>query len=159
MTAFLTIIIVLFIAVAIWQMVKIFDLAQVGSSNNQVANDKDNTINGYLMMGFLVFIYAITIASFWYLGDLPLMSNSASEHGPQLDNLMIISMVLIFIVQTITQFLLHYFAFKYKGEKGRKALFYADNNLLEAIWTIIPVIVLAGLIIYGSVYLVIYYEC
>ncbi|RKE99081.1 cytochrome c oxidase subunit II [Ichthyenterobacterium magnum] len=149
MTAFLTIIIVLFIAVAIWQMVKIFDLAQVGSSNTQVANDKDNTINGYLMMGFLVFIYAITIASFWYLGDLPLMSNSASAHGPQLDNLMIISMVLIFIVQTITQFLLHYFAFKYKGEKGRKALFYADNNLLEAIWTIIPVIVLAGLIIYG----------
>ena len=66
-----------------------------------------------------------------------------------LDNLMIISMIVIFIVQTITQFLLHYFAFKYKGEKGRKALFYADNNKLEVIWTIIPVIVLAGLIIYG----------
>ena len=150
MTAFLTLIIVLFIAVAIWQMVKIFDLAQVGSdSNDQVATDKDNKLNGYLMMAFLVFIYAITIASFWYLGDLPLMSNSASEHGPQLDNLMIISMVLIFIVQTFTQFLLHYFAYKYKGEKGRKALFYADNNTLEAIWTFIPVVVLAGLIIYG----------
>jgi cytochrome c oxidase subunit 2 len=77
------------------------------------------------------------------------MSNSASEHGQELDNLMIISMVIIFIVQTITQFLLHYFAYKYKGEKGKKALFYADNNTLEAIWTIIPVIVLAGLIIYG----------
>ncbi|WP_084205857.1 cytochrome c oxidase subunit II [Psychroserpens mesophilus] len=150
MTAFLTLIIVLFIAVAIWQMVKIFDLAQVGSdSNDQVATDKDNKLNGYLMMGFLVFIYAITIASFWYLGDLPLMSNSASEHGPQIDNLMIISMVVIFIVQTFTQFLLHYFAYKYKGEKGRKALFYADNNTLEAIWTFIPVVVLAGLIIYG----------
>jgi cytochrome c oxidase subunit 2 len=58
-------------------------------------------------------------------------------------------MIIIFIVQTITQFLLHYFAFKYKGEKGRKALFYADNDKLEFIWTIIPVIVLAGLIIYG----------
>ena len=58
-------------------------------------------------------------------------------------------MVIIFIVQIVTQFLLHYFAFKYKGEKGKKALFYADNNTLEAIWTIIPVIVLAGLIIYG----------
>jgi cytochrome c oxidase subunit 2 len=130
-------------------MVKIFDLAQVGSNNDQVATDKDNTINAYLMMAFLVFIYAITIASFWYLGDLPLMWNSASEHGPGLDNLMIISMILIFIVQTFTQFLLHYFAYKYKGEKGRKALFYADNNTLEAIWTFIPVVVLAGLIIYG----------
>ncbi|WCO02035.1 cytochrome c oxidase subunit II [Psychroserpens ponticola] len=149
MTAFLTLIIVLFIAVAIWQMVKIFDLSQVGSDNGQVATDKDNTLNGYLMMGFLIFIYAITIASFWYLGDLPLMSNSASEHGPGLDNLMVISMALIFVVQTFTQFLLHYFAYKYKGEKGRKALFYADNNTLEAIWTFIPVVVLAGLIIYG----------
>jgi cytochrome c oxidase subunit 2 len=45
--------------------------------------------------------------------------------------------------------LLHYFAFKYKGEKGRKALFYADNDKLEFIWTIIPVITLAGLIMYG----------
>ena len=149
MTALLTIIIVLFVAVALWQMVKIFDLAQVGTSNSQIADDNDNRLNGYLMMGFLVFIYAITIASFWYLGDLPLTSNSASEHGPGLDNLMIISMIVIFIVQTITQFLLHYFAFKYKGEKGRKALFFADNNTLEFIWTIIPVIVLAGLIIWG----------
>lgn len=149
MTTLLTIVIVLFVAIALWQMVKIFDLAQVGTSNTQIADDKDNKLNGYLMMGFLVFIYAITIASFWYLGDLPLTSNSASAHGPELDNLMITSMIIIFIVQTITQFLLHYFAFKYKGEKGRKALFYADNNTLEFIWTIIPVIVLAGLIIWG----------
>ena len=149
MTALLTIIIILFVAIAMWQMVKIFDLAQVGSSNNQVADDRDNRINGYLMMGFLVFIYVITIVSFIYLGDLPLVSNSASEHGPGIDNLMIVSMIVIFFVQIVTQFLLHYFAYKYKGEKGRKALFYADNNLLEAVWTIIPVIVLAGLIIYG----------
>jgi cytochrome c oxidase subunit 2 len=80
---------------------------------------------------------------------LPLVSNSASEHGPEIDRLMIISMAVIFVVQTITQFLLHYFAYKYKGEKGKKALFYADNDKLEFIWTIIPVIVLAGLIMYG----------
>ncbi len=149
MTALLTIIVLVFILVAIWQMVKIFDLAQAKNENSQVASDKDNTINGYLMMGFLAFIYIITIVCFVLWGDLPLMSNSASEHGPTIDNLMIISMIIIFITQTITQFLLHYFAFKYKGEKGKKALFFADNNKLEAIWTIIPVIVLAGLIIYG----------
>jgi len=101
------------------------------------------------MLGFLAFIYIITIVCFIMLGDLPLMSNSASAHGPTIDNLMIISMIIIFIVQTITQFLLHYFAFKYRGEKGKKALFYADNDKLEFIWTIIPVIVLAGLIISG----------
>ncbi|MGJ8548831.1 cytochrome c oxidase subunit II [Winogradskyella wichelsiae] len=149
MTALFTIIIVLFVAVALWQMVKIFDLAQVGTTDSQIADDQDNKINGYLMMGFLVFIYVMTILCFWFIGDLPLLSNAASEHGSEVDNLMVISMVVIFIVQTITQFLLHYFAFKYKGEKGKKAFFYADNNTLEFIWTIIPVIVLAGLIIYG----------
>ncbi|MFH4964629.1 cytochrome c oxidase subunit II [Gaetbulibacter sp. M235] len=149
MTALLTIIVLVFILVAIWQMVKIFDLAQAKVENSQVANDSDNRMNGYLMMGFLAFIYIITIVCFVKWGNLPLLSNSASEHGPQIDNLMIISLTLIFVVQTITQFLLYYFAFKYKGEKGKKALFFADNNKLEAIWTIIPVIVLAGLIIYG----------
>lgn len=153
MTAFLTIIIVLFVAVAIWQMVKIFDLTQtnpdISGTPAGVATDQDNNINGYLMMGFLIFIYVITIICFVKWGDLPLVSNAASEHGPQLDNLMLISMGVIFFVQTVTQFILYWFAYKYRGEKGKKALFYADNNTLEAIWTIIPVIVLAGLIIYG----------
>ncbi|WP_290699517.1 cytochrome c oxidase subunit II [Lacinutrix sp.] len=151
MTALLSILVLVFILVAIWQMVKIFDLTQgkTAGSDNQVANDQDNKINGYLMLGFLIFIYVITIMCFVMFGDFPLMSNSASEHGPGIDKLMIISMIVIFIVQTITQFLLHYFAFKYRGEKGKKALFYADNNKLEAIWTIIPVIVLAVLIIQG----------
>jgi cytochrome c oxidase subunit 2 len=44
---------------------------------------------------------------------------------------------------------LHYFAFKYRGKKDQKALFFADNNKLEAIWSSIPAIVLAGLILYG----------
>lgn len=149
MTALLTILVLVFITVAIWQMIKIFDLAQVKRDSSQVANDKDNKINGYLMIGFLAFIYIITIICFVKYGDLPLMSNSASEHGPRIDFLMGISMALIFVVQTITQFLLHYFAFKYKGEKGRQALFFADNDKLELIWTGIPIIVLAGLIIYG----------
>ena len=149
MTALLTILILLAITIAIRQMVKIFDLTQTNRDTSQVANDKDNSINGYLMLGFLGFIYFITIISFALWGDLPLVSNSASEHGPEIDRLMIISMAVIFVVQTITQFLLHYFAYKYKGEKGKKALFYADNDKLEFIWTIIPVIVLAGLIMYG----------
>ncbi|MDO6761045.1 cytochrome c oxidase subunit II [Tamlana sp. 2_MG-2023] len=149
MTTLLTIIVLVFILIAIWQMVKIFDLAQAKTENSQVATDKDNTLNGYLMMGFLAFIYIITIVCVVKWGDLPLLSNAASEHGATIDNLMIISLVLIFFVQTITQFLLHYFAFKYKGEKGKQAFFFADNNKLEMIWTIIPVIVLAGLIIYG----------
>nr|MBP6558377.1 cytochrome c oxidase subunit II [Flavobacterium sp.] len=67
----------------------------------------------------------------------------------EVDRLMMISMVLIFFVQTVTQALLHYFAFKYRGKQGQKALYFADNNKLEFIWSVIPAIVLAGLILYG----------
>lgn len=148
MTAVLIIIVLLLVAIAIWQMTKIFELSQFNADNSQIATDKDNKINGYLMFAFLVFIYLLTIFCFWEWGGV-LLGIPASEHGVEIDNLMFISMALIFTVQFITQALLHYFAFKYRGEKGKKALFYADNDRLEFIWTIIPVITLAGLILYG----------
>jgi cytochrome c oxidase subunit 2 len=36
-----------------------------------------------------------------------------------------------------------------EGKKIKKLLYFADNNKLEVIWSIIPAIVLAGLILYG----------
>ena len=151
MTTLLVLIVVVLLAVALWQLTKIFDLTQVGVNVNdtQVANDNDNKVNGYLMFGFLCFIYITTIYCLLYYGKFPLMSDAASAHGPELDNLMMITMVLIFVVQTITQALLHYFAFKYRGRQGQKALYFADSNKLEFIWSIIPAIVLAVLILYG----------
>lgn len=151
MTSLLVIIVLVLLGIAIWQLTKIFHLTQVGTSrrdDSQVANDRDNNVNGYLMFAFLGFIYLITIYSLWKWGHLAL-GTPASEHGPQVDNLMAISLWLIFFVQTITQFLLHYFAFKYRGKEGSVAYYFADNDKLEFIWTIIPVIVLAGLILYG----------
>jgi len=150
MTSFLVFIILVLVGIAVWQLTKIFDLTQIGSSSDdaEIANDKDNSVNGYLMFAFVGFIYVFTIYSLYAWGDL-VLGTPASEHGPDYDNLMYISFAIIFFVQTITQFLLHYFAFKYRGKEGQKALYFADNNKLEAIWTIIPVIVLAGLIMYG----------
>ncbi|UOB19004.1 cytochrome c oxidase subunit II [Abyssalbus ytuae] len=148
MTAFLTIIVLILVFIAIWQMTKIFELSQTAADRSQVANDKDNKLNGYLMFAFLIFIYLLTIVSFWKWGKV-VLGTPASEHGSQYDNLMNISLGLIFFVQIVTQALLHYFAYKYRGEKGKKALFYADNDKLEFIWTIIPVVTLAGLILYG----------
>ena len=151
MTTLLVLIVVVLLAVALWQLTKIFDLTQVGVvvNDSPVATDNDNKVNGYLMFGFLVFIYLTTIWCLVYYGKFPLIGDSASEHGPQLDNLMVITMLLIFIVQTITQALLHYFAFKYRGKQGQQALYFADSNKLEFIWSVIPAIVLAVLILYG----------
>jgi cytochrome c oxidase subunit 2 len=148
MTIALSLTILVLIGISVWQIAKIFELSQSKKENTQVANDNDNRYNGQLMFAFLLFIYGITLYSFWKWGDV-LLPEAASEHGSEYDNLMWISFAIIFFVQTITQALLHYFSYKYHGEKGQKALFYADNDRLEAIWTIIPVITLAGLILYG----------
>ncbi len=150
MTSLLVIIVLVLLSVALWQLTKIFDLTQVGKKkdSSQVANDKDNNLQGYIMFAFLAFIYIFTIYGLLTWGHL-VLSNPASEHGEDVDQLMDITWVLIFTVQAITQVLLHYFAFKYRGKKDQKALYFADNDKLEFIWSVIPAIVLAGLILYG----------
>ena len=148
MTIFLILILLILVTVSIWQVTKILELSQSKEESTQVADDDDNQMQGKLMFAFLIFIYVLTLFSFWRWGDV-LLPDAASDHGPEYDNLMWVTFSVIFFVQTVTQAFLHYFSYKYRGNKSRKAFFYADNNRLEAIWTIIPTIVLAVLILYG----------
>ncbi len=149
MTAFLVVLVIVLFGVALWQMSKIFELSKPKSdTTDEIANDEDNKINGKLMLMFVVFIYVLAFISH-YKWSKVFLPQAASEHGVDIDQLWLISMVLIFVVGIITQWLLHFFAYKYHGRQGQKATFFADNDKLEFIWTIIPVIVLAGLIIYG----------
>jgi len=149
MTAFLVVLVIVLFGVALWQMAKIFELSKPKSdTSDEIANDKDNQVNGKLMLMFVGFIYVLAFISH-YKWSKVFLPQAASEHGVDIDQLWLISMVLIFVVGIVTQWLLHFFAFKYRGRQGQKATFFADNDKLEFIWTIIPVIVLAGLIIYG----------
>ncbi|WP_423819940.1 cytochrome c oxidase subunit II transmembrane domain-containing protein [Salinimicrobium sp. TIG7-5_MAKvit] len=150
MTVFLIIIVVALFAITIWQLSRIFQLSRNTNSidSSEIASDKDNRTQGNLMLAFGIAFYLFMLYNFWNFSDRALPAAS-SEHGADYDNLLLITMAVIMFVQVITQGLLHYFAFKYKGKKGQKALFFADNDKLEFVWTIIPVIVLAGLIIYG----------
>lgn len=151
MTAFLVVLVIILFGITVLQLGKIFNMSksaeELGDSS-EIANLKDNDVNGWLMLGLAIFTYVLLILCFWKWGDV-LLPKSASEHGVETDNLMLISMSLIFIVGFFTLWLLSYFAFKYRGAEDTKALFFADNDKLEFIWTIIPVIVLAALIIYG----------
>jgi len=150
MTVLLSIIAVTLLAISVWQITKIFEISNLGAKkdDSQVASEKDNDLQGKLMFAFLVFIYLVTIYSFVSYTKV-LLPESASEHGYTYDTLLIISFIIIFIVQTVTQALLHYFAYKYRGINGRKASFITHNNKLELVWTVIPAIVLFVLILYG----------
>jgi cytochrome c oxidase subunit 2 len=142
MTALFYILLAIVIGIAIWQIISIFNL------KGAIATEKDNNTQGILFAVFGVFFYGLMIFSFWKYSVI-LLPESASFEGARVDNLYMVTMVLILFVQAITQFLLFYFAFKYRGIKGRKALFYADSHKLEMIWTIVPAVVLAGLVLYG----------
>ncbi|MFT7071265.1 cytochrome c oxidase subunit II [Patiriisocius sp. Uisw_017] len=151
MTAFLVVLVIILFGITVLQLGKIFNMSksteQLGNSS-EVASEKDNNINGWLMLGFVFFTYILLIICFYKWWDV-LLPKAASEHGAGIDSLMWISMSLIFVVGFFTLWLLSYFSFKYRGNTAKRALFFADNDKLEFIWTIIPVIVLAGLIIYG----------
>ena len=150
MTIIFSIITVVLLSISVWQIAKIFEVSNLGKKkdDSQVANHKDNDLQGKLMFVFLVFIYLVTIFSFVSYTKV-LLPESASEHGVTYDSLFFISFALIMFVQIITQALLHYFSYKYRGLKNTKATFITHNNRLEFIWTIIPAIVLFGLILYG----------
>lgn len=146
MKALFFILIFIVIAVAFWQAVKIFGLLK----KDQVATEKENNINGWLMLGLMVFLYGLMLVSMFRGRYVLLPKLSASLEGEHIDNLFVITMGLILVVQFITQFLIYFFTFKYRGkDKNYKATFFADSHKLEFFWTIVPSIVLTVLIIYG----------
>ena len=142
MLALIYILIAILIASTCWQLTNIFNLKK------EIATEEDNDQQGKLMFAFMIAFYAFMIFCFWKYSAV-LLPEAASLEGEQYDDLYNVTMILILLVQAIMQVLIFYFAYKYRGVKGRKAVFYADSHKLEAIWTITPTVVLAGLIIYG----------
>ncbi|PHS10890.1 MAG: cytochrome C oxidase subunit II [Kordia sp.] len=148
MTVFLYIVVALLIAISLWQLSKVVKIYKASKLDTEVANDADNKTQGGLMLLYLIFIFAFTFYGFYAWSEV-MLGTPASAHGPNYDLLMNVSWAIIFPVFFAVQFLLHYFAFKYQGKEGNKALYYSDNMKLEMIWTIVPVIVLTILILFG----------
>ncbi|SFT65545.1 cytochrome c oxidase subunit 2 [Algoriphagus locisalis] len=141
---------VLLILSIIWMVYRIQTLVSVVKGSDKKIASGSNKINAIL---FIVFLVAGGALMFWYSikefdnYQLPI----ASEHGVITDSLFWWSMAITGIVFLITHVLLFIFPYKYQYSEKRKASFYPDNNKLEIIWTIVPAIVLAGLVISGWV--------
>tara|TARA_B100000795_G_scaffold267844_1_gene253538 strand:+ start:1351 stop:2364 length:1014 start_codon:yes stop_codon:yes gene_type:complete len=130
------------IGVSFWQITRIMNLRGV------IATDEDNAKQGKYALLFMAFFYAMMIYCLIFMNVI-MLPESASIEGEHDDNLFNITFWLIGIVQFVMQFLIFYFTFKYRGNKDRKAKFYADSHKLEVIWTIVPAVVLVVLIGYG----------
>jgi len=131
------------------QLIRIFELSSKARKRAEYEiTDQDNNNQGWLM---LLFGIGLMVSFFWMLASWSklMLPKSASEHGNDIDNLFNISMYVIMAMFVVVQPILFYFAWKYRGASNRKATYYEHNNRLEFIWTIVPALVLAVLIIYG----------
>ena len=149
MTNILIALVVLLVIAALVQLTRVSELlAELKNEDINEVTDDDNKTQGFLYlvvgMGFIVFVI-------WqmYEWNHLLLPEAASIHGAKIDVLMQFTMGMILVVFFILTPMLFYFAYRYRGNKKNTAYFFAHDNKLELIWTIIPTIVLTGVIIYG----------
>tara|TARA_B100001758_G_C18360782_1_gene585592 strand:- start:52 stop:1029 length:978 start_codon:yes stop_codon:yes gene_type:complete len=149
MTNILVALVVLLVIASLVQITRVSELlAELKNEDVNEVTDADNKTQGFLYlvvgMGFILFVV-------WQMTEWNhlLLPEAASVHGAKIDVLMQFTMGMILVVFFILTPMLFYFAYKYRGNKNNTAYFFAHNNKLELIWTIIPTIVLTGVIIYG----------
>jgi len=135
--------------IAFARVIKVYELANAlrGNKDEQVT-DSDNKFNAKMMLAFMIAFFAFCIYQMIAYGKY-VLPESASEHGVDIDNLMNFNLIIITIVFVLVNILLFWFAFKYYFRKGNRATYFAHSTKLELIWTIVPAIVLAVIIIYG----------
>lgn len=143
----ITIGVVLLLSV-IWMVYRIQTLISVAKGSDKKIQTTSNKVNAALFVVFLVGTFGLMT---WY--SIKEFSNYqlpiASEHGVITDRLFWITMAVTGFIFILTHILLFWFPYKYQYRTDRKASYYPDNNKLEVIWTLVPAVVLALLVISG----------
>ncbi len=151
MTILIGILCVTLLVIVIVQIGKITELAGEirGEADVQYTSNYWNSRIG------VVFVAAFLILSVWsayyyknyMLGYGPHIS--ASENGVGQDQLFNITLVITGIVFVLTHIYLFWYAYKYRGRPGLKALYMPHDNRLEVIWTAIPAVAMTILVAFG----------
>lgn len=145
---FITLLVVIAGVIALAQLAKVGQLTSlIRNKKEEEISAADTRLNGNLWIAFMVAFYASFVWLIIRYGDYN--PPAASAHGDAYDTLMNFNMYIIIAVFFLVNTALFVFANKYRQEAGRKARFFAHDNRLELIWTVIPSIVLAVIIIYG----------
>jgi cytochrome c oxidase subunit 2 len=148
MYGFLIAVGILLLISIIWMVYRIQSLVSVVKGSDKKVASGSNKVNAVM---FVLFLLGSGALMFWY--SIKEFDNYnpplASEHGAVTDQLFWITMAVTGVIFIITHILLFWFPYKYQYKEDRKAAFYPDNNKLEVIWTVVPAIVLALLVIGG----------
>lgn len=149
MTMFLTIGVIVLIFVVIFQIAKASEYVSVIKGEDE-SRKQNNKINGFLMLGFMIF----GLVGIWFCNDLYfhktlLAHPAASNHGQKVDEMLWVTIWVTGLVFVATQILLFWFAFKYQEKENAKVFYFPHNNAIEVLWTVVPAIVLAVLVVIG----------
>jgi len=136
-------------AIAVAQLVRIYEIsAKLRKNEEHEISNRDNNLNARMMFGFMIaffafFIYLMTAYGWTGRGS------AASDEGVEMDWLLNLNFVIIIAVFFLTNFLLFFFTWRYVRKPGVPAFYYPHNNKLEMLWTVVPAVVLAVIIILG----------
>jgi cytochrome c oxidase subunit 2 len=130
---------------------RIFTLAELAKESSKDGTTRVSRANGLNAGLFVVMFFAMFGLIFWYSMDAKqyFLPEAASAHGPDIDYLFWLTTGITFFVFFATHCLLFFFPFIYRYKENKKAFFYPHNNKLELIWTIVPAIALAILVLSG----------
>ena len=145
----ITIIVIVLGVLAVSQLVRLYELSsKLRNRREEDVTNRDNKLNANLLLTFMILFYAgfiYLMTEFGWTGR----GEAASLHGANTDWLLNLNFVIIITVFFLTNTLLFVFAWKYVRKPGVKAYFYPHDNKLELIWTVVPAVVLAVIIILG----------
>ncbi len=134
---------------AIAQLMRLYELSSKMTKQGETdVNIRDNNMNGKLLFVFMILLFGGFIWLMMKYGWTG-RGEAASVHGKSYDWLLNLNFIIIIAVFFLTNFLLFFFAWKYVKKPGVKAFYFPHDNKLEMIWTVVPAIVLAVIIILG----------
>jgi cytochrome c oxidase subunit 2 len=146
----LVILIVVLAIIAIVQLSKVYEFSRaLRKSKEEEISEADNKLNANLMFWWMVVFFLSTIFLYVRYGDY--LPEPASLHGADVDWLMSVNLWMITIMFFIMNAMLFLVAWKYYYRKDRKAKFFAHDNRLEMVWTLIPGVAMAFIIVFGLI--------
>ncbi len=148
MTALTIILVLVLLLVVFGLLFRLQTLRSIFSGSFTRDIGVSNSVNAVLMLVFLIggggwFFYSF--AENFNKMNPPI----ASVHGHAMETMFWTTMAVIGVAFLITHILLFVYAYKYQHKDNHRAYFFAHNNTIEVIWTIIPAIVMAALIFAG----------
>lgn len=146
----LIILVIILAIIALVQLTKVYDLTRsIRKTKEEDISPADNKMNANLMLVWMLIFFAGTL--YFYAKYHAYLPDSASEHGVDVDWLMDVNLWMITIMFFIMNAMLFLTAWKFYYRKDRKAKFIVHDNRLEMLWTGIPGVAMAFIIVFGLI--------